>query len=1020
MWPVFLILAGLWALLAARRAGTPSDSPIAPGGGSGDVEPPDPGQPPPPPPPPDTGGQPPPPPSSPVEPDPAFWSIVTGNVGGASYPDMCADGMAVWSDVVKGDGTAGTVHFAYGTGHSLITTPGEWMFLRAVVTAHGYHVAVGKSHGTGLCEVCCLESGRTVQLQPITHGNWCVALVALTDGTVKVIWSAWINGTTNGVAQVFSAPDLIPQYQPNVGDGVFFPWGGDPGSSTGFDGIELDASGNDIVYFRSPGRRATVGGISLAGPPQKTDTWIVGQADSAGLAEGLIAARLDGSKIGTVYQGPAFDPNIRAVRGEPGHAWIAARTLREGAFFARVPAVPALVRTDGGGIQGGGGSVEGTIPEVPLINKPCVLGAYLFSGGGLPADVRDGSCVNAVIYDPYLRRLDTRAPIAAMIDTEWDHNQGKTLAQSIEDASGESGARVFYTAWTDIPDELLDGLRSGDIVSFPVYRNPGETLKSLDTRGLNAIDRISSRGLRALIVMGLFTRQDSLTTQQVIDCAPVYWHLLQHAAVVGGNWFGINRADGTGRPDGTGTQRPALWELVKRFRSIGLPDLAVSGGGGNNDDGGGGDQPDDWGTPVDWPVWSSAGVVNVDNGVLRDDRSVGIQIGTTLFPALWMYRHDRDRLRANLAYLRDQKVNYIRALGVVGGNSTWDDRQCNPRWPDYDQVLDGCQDLAAEHGVRIEWSIFGGIELTPTPNDRQRLIERFVALAQRAGGSIEHFEIANEIQNRRESDTPLDRDEARFLAGILRRNTPNGIALSSVSYDVLEYWYRNSAANILTFHLDRDVSGTGGYWRPIRQAWEIQFVNGIPRCWSSNEPIGPKSSVNADADPVRIGISPAYAQICGFGAYVFHPGAGVFMGGAAGESRQREHNLWEVQNAGEIFAMFRSIRSILPGDLANWNRHNGHWPSNPIAIDVSAFDDGRVLRTPAATSGDQFVWLPLRIMGDVACSARANMTVSFYNPQTADLIEEFDLMNGQGFTLRPMGARADDGGHTVIVRGVLR
>jgi hypothetical protein len=59
-------------------------------------------------------------------------------------------------------------------------------------------------------------------------------------------------------------------------------------------------------------------------------------------------------------------------------------------------------------------------------------------------------------------------------------------------------------------------------------------------------------------------------------------------------------------------------------------------------------------------------------------------------------------------------------------------------------------------------------------------------------------------------------------------------------------------------------------------------------------------------------------------------------------------------------------------------------------------------------------------MGDVACSARANMTVSFYNPQTADLIEEFDLMNGQGFTLRPMGARADDGGHTVIVRGVLR
>src|SRR5207248_542158 len=133
-----------------------------------------------------------------------------------------------------------------------------------------------------------------------------------------------------------------------------------------------------------------------------------------------------------------------------------------------------------------------------------------------------------------------------------------------------------------------------------------------------------------------------------------------------------------------------------------------------------------------------------------DDGGTFLPRGATMFWALWGYQHDRARLGRNLSTLRNWGIDYIRVLGVVGApgdrpGDSWRDRQADPSKPSYDQDTSGLTEWAyREYGLRVQWTIFGGVEFTPTPESRRAVVERFARISRGREEAIFAFEIANE------------------------------------------------------------------------------------------------------------------------------------------------------------------------------------------------------------------------------------------------------------------------------------
>ena len=398
------------------------------------------------------------------------------------------------------------------------------------------------------------------------------------------------------------------------------------------------------------------------------------------------------------------------------------------------------------------------------------------------------------------------------------------------------------------------------------------------------------------------------------------------------------------------------------------------------------------------------GLVGADGGSFVDGQGRYHALGTTLFWAGWGYRHDRARLEQNLAYIAKAGIDYIRVLGEVGPGSGWEDRQVDPGWPDYDQVVAGLTDLAYDkYGLRVEWSIFGGIGHSQTAASREQLVRRMAAMARARPHKVQHFEIANEgWQTGFDGEAGIA--EMRAL-GSIARGSGHLVALTApTTPDYAKALYGGSAANLLTMHFDRSWNGTGREWRPVRQAWEVQFLEKTPRCWTSNEPIGPNSSVTADDDPLRIAMSAAITWLCGGAGYVLHTGAGIRgrddyhpVGG------QRPPNFWQTNNIEQILSGLRTVRTLIPVGIQNWSRHNSNdrFPQYPFdtSLLVAAIDREDLLRAYAATDGAEFVVAPIRVRAQVEFRARSSMHVEMFEPLTGRLLNTWDLKTGQSLTV---------------------
>jgi hypothetical protein len=394
------------------------------------------------------------------------------------------------------------------------------------------------------------------------------------------------------------------------------------------------------------------------------------------------------------------------------------------------------------------------------------------------------------------------------------------------------------------------------------------------------------------------------------------------------------------------------------------------------------------------------GLVRLEGRAFADEGGPYLAVGASLFWATWGFRHDRPRLEQNFKFLADRGVNYIRVLGVVGPRG-WADRAVSAADAELESTWAGLTDLAYDvYGLRVQWTIFGGLDATPTAADRAKVVDRFIAAMQARAHKVQHIEIANE--GYATGWTEL-RDEARQLATRIRAQTPFAVAVSAPGAvgDVAS-WYGGSSANLLTVHLPRDVVGEGdiGAWRYVRQTWDPWLAS--PLAWTNNEGKGPQSSVAEDDDPLRLTMYAGLTWLCGGAAFVLHTGAGIRGGGAEDRERGRAANLWQVARIEQTLAGINALRKLLPPDLPNWQRHNSNrnfpgypFESPPIAESV---EKGRLLRAFAATSGDgRIVAMPIVVSAPVPFTPRGPMHVDIYDPMTGGKVESHD----GPFTLSP-------------------
>ncbi|HMV66506.1 MAG TPA: NBR1-Ig-like domain-containing protein [Myxococcota bacterium] len=401
-----------------------------------------------------------------------------------------------------------------------------------------------------------------------------------------------------------------------------------------------------------------------------------------------------------------------------------------------------------------------------------------------------------------------------------------------------------------------------------------------------------------------------------------------------------------------------------------------------------------------------AGLVRLVDRAVLDESGPFNGLGTTLFWAPWAYRHDRARLEQNLQFIADAGVDYIRVLGSVGSDApwpadSWDDRPIDPRWPDYDAVIAGLTDLAWDrYGLRVQWTVFGGVDFTPTPTDRTALIDRFIAMSRGREQKIILFETANEpFQNG--FSGPGGIAELRALTQRLNDNVD--ILVGAGAYGEgpeLCQVYDGGVADIAIMHYDRTNNFGDGVWRPVRQPWGYWELEGacapatLPPTAANNEPIGPYASVAEDRDPLRLVMAAAVTWIAGQPLYVLHTGAGVRGGGQADRDRGRPANLWEVENIDATLAGLRNLRARLPGGLASWERHNAHWASYPFATDVTRF-----VRAYAATRGAEIVAAPIGMIPPVDMTARWDVSLDALDPLTGGAVQSWSLTGGETFRL---------------------
>jgi hypothetical protein len=338
-------------------------------------------------------------------------------------------------------------------------------------------------------------------------------------------------------------------------------------------------------------------------------------------------------------------------------------------------------------------------------------------------------------------------------------------------------------------------------------------------------------------------------------------------------------------------------------------------------------------------------------------------IGASMFWSAWGFRNDKERLAANYRWLAQHGVDYVRALGEVGGGLwTSGNRVVDPEWPDYVDVVRGTTQLANSYGLRVEWTIFGG-GTSQTDAQFRAATQRVVEALRPVVGGVQFVEIQNE-------ELGPSNALARELAAYMRSQLGVEVAITGTPEKGLGPLYSGSAATLTTVHFDRAPGDWG--WRFARQSWGFYEIPGVPARFTSNEPKGSSSSVAFEKDRVRIASDALVTWISGGASYVWHSGDGIYgLEHDHATAGHRYANVFDRPGAAEELGLIASVRDALPADVANWARANNGWsrpnPEPPFRFE-SYYGDAAtqaigITRAYSATRGDEFCTVLLGVRG---------------------------------------------------------
>ncbi|HKX60961.1 MAG TPA: Ig-like domain-containing protein [Verrucomicrobiae bacterium] len=419
---------------------------------------------------------------------------------------------------------------------------------------------------------------------------------------------------------------------------------------------------------------------------------------------------------------------------------------------------------------------------------------------------------------------------------------------------------------------------------------------------------------------------------------------------------------------------------------------------------------------------AGANLVRVNGKSLRDNTGPFLGLGASYFQALRRAKFDRPRLTNDLAVLAARGFNYVRILSMVN----WDGLEIAPvsfvnsagnavtGWTDYAQQFRDMLDIIAAHGLRAEVTVFADAQyVMPSKTTRRAHLDLILAGIAGREHKVVHLEVANEAwQNGFPGSTGISdlREFAQYLAD--RTSVPVAITsnddLSDAGITSLNV---GSAADLATVHFSRDVGTIEGGWLPVRECYRAGNLPGVPPV-TSNEPIGPGSSVSSENDPIKLCSAAIFAYIANLPAYVYHTRAGVSGWANCCPPSGAEARF---ENMAGINA-YRFLRGILPGDLASWVRNDGleasapftvfcngqpnqYWPT--IASPTSGCD-----RNIGSAKGREFVCFPMGILGGgVTLQARRAMKFQVFNPLTGAVVSNVTMNVGNSITL-PQGPGA--------------
>jgi hypothetical protein len=387
------------------------------------------------------------------------------------------------------------------------------------------------------------------------------------------------------------------------------------------------------------------------------------------------------------------------------------------------------------------------------------------------------------------------------------------------------------------------------------------------------------------------------------------------------------------------------------------------------------------------PLEQRRGATRVDGRAIADADGPFAALGATLFWAAWAYKHDRPRLDAHLRLLAEHRFDYIRALGVVGRQPYWKGREIDWRWPDYDEIIAGLTDHAYDrHGLRVEWTIFADADqVIPNAADRERLVDRFLAMSAGREHKIMHFELANESwQNGFAGEEGIA--QLRALTRRLTAQTTIPVAVSASDGHACDdhlQLYRGLDIEIITEHFDRDVRGPLGRWGPVAATWTIRNCPGLPPVISNNEPIGPRSSVESETEPHYLLAGAVASYMASVGLYVFHTDAGVWG----------REPLADMPGAPAMLRGFAAMKQYLPPDIATWRRHTRESKEH-------VFDSTGGVELFASVRQNRFVALAIGLDRPMTIRPRAH-PVSFdvLDLLTGEPLARHDLDPGESLTL---------------------